>query len=101
MFINYTDLYELREDSEGNQVEVLLKQNATIPLYIPRDDISMIKPHVTNSGRLYKNVSVVRVRGEMNYKVAGNYKTLIDRFRRTRGEDKVVKGFINEKREDS
>ena len=77
IFISYLDIYDIKYDDEGNSFEYPKIKNATIPINIEKTNIEIIKPFISNKGKIFKHVSVITDSGDRNFKVYGNYKKII------------------------
>lgn len=47
-----------------------------LPAILKRSDVENISPNITQSGKLYKNLSVLKTYSGDTHTVIGNYKTL-------------------------
>tara|TARA_R110000851_G_scaffold296262_2_gene451344 strand:+ start:5558 stop:5818 length:261 start_codon:yes stop_codon:yes gene_type:complete len=72
--IKYLDVYKQKLNNEGEVYDALILQNFTLPSVIERHRIIYIEPYYTESGRLYKNVSILTYDNGEKFKVVGNYK---------------------------
>ena len=87
--IRYVDLVENVEGEDGEYYSEVTKTDFTLPIIIDAGRIDFICPFYTSTGRVFKNVSVIKYDNEL-LKVVGNYKDL-NNLRYRRGPI----GFIN------
>lgn len=72
--IKYLNVYKQTVNEEGDVIEELVVKNATIPTILNPRRITYYEPYYTDSGKLYKNVSIITYDNGEKFKVVGNYK---------------------------
>lgn len=77
----------LKYTTFGNDMGTVI-ENIVVPTIINKKLVDSISPFYTNSGKLYKNVSVIDY-ANRSIRVVGNYKELSNRYKLFNEIDKI------------